>query len=59
MPVNMLYVFPVIHILLIPVHLRVVSHRNIRRKHKLRKSVISSSFVNIANSHYHECSQNF
>ena len=55
----MLYVFSVIHILLIPVHLRVVSHRNIRRKHKLRKSVISSSFVNIANSHYHECSQNF
>ena len=30
---------------------RVVSHRNIHRKRKLRKSVISSSFVNSANSH--------
>ena len=29
---------------------RVVSHRNIHCKHKLRKSVISSSFVNSANS---------
>ena len=31
--------------------IRVVSHRNIHRKRKLRKSVISSSFVNSANSH--------
>ena len=30
---------------------RVVSHRNIHSKDKLRKSVISSSFVNCANSH--------
>ena len=29
----------------------VVGHRNIRLKHKLRKSVTSSSFVNSANSH--------
>ena len=29
---------------------RVVSHRNIRRKRKLRKSVISSSFVKSANN---------
>ena len=29
----------------------VVSHRNIRRKRKLRKSVISSSFVKSANNH--------
>ena len=31
--------------------LRVVNHRNIHRKRKLRKSVINSSFVNSANSH--------
>ena len=31
--------------------IRVVSHRNIHRKRKLRKSVISSSFVNSANNH--------
>ena len=29
---------------------RIVSHRNIHRKRKLRKSVISSSFVNSANN---------
>ena len=30
---------------------RVVSHRNIHRKCKLRKTVINSSFFNSANSH--------
>ena len=43
---------PLIHIILIPVHyVPSLSHRNIHCKRKLRKSVISSSFFNSANSH--------